>query len=105
MDIIRLSKANNQKSLCMITGVPGAGKTLIGLSVATQYKQEETDSGIEQNRAVYLSGNHPLVTVLQEALTRDAVARKKENLKLELEQIANIEERRQYKKDHKITKT
>ncbi len=105
MDIIRLSKVNNQKSLCMITGVPGAGKTLIGLSVATQYKQEENESGIEQNRAVYLSGNHPLVTVLQEALTRDAVARKKETLKLELEQIADKEERKKYKKEHKITKT
>lgn len=104
MDIIHLSKASNQKSLCMITGVPGAGKTLIGLSVATQYKQEENDSGIEQNRAVYLSGNHPLVTVLQEALTRDAVSRKKEELKLELEQIADKEERKQYKKNHKITK-
>lgn len=105
MEIIRLSKEKDQKSLCMITGVPGAGKTLIGLSVATQYKQEENDSGIEQNRAVYLSGNHPLVTVLQEALTRDAVARKKEILKHEIEQIADTEEKRQYKKNHTITKT
>ena len=67
MSLIHQARDNHEKYLCMITGVPGAGKTLIGLSVATEYKNEE-----KQNRSVYLSGNHPLVAVLQEALAKDA---------------------------------
>lgn len=70
LDIIHDAKTNNKKVLCMLTGVPGAGKTLIGLSVAGEYRKEDTT-----NKPVYLSGNHPLVTVLQEALVRDAHAK------------------------------
>ena len=73
MSLIHQARDNHEKYLCMITGVPGAGKTLIGLSVATEYKNEE-----KQNRSVYLSGNHPLVAVLQEALAKDAYQREKE---------------------------
>jgi Schlafen group 3, DNA/RNA helicase domain len=49
--------------------VPGAGKTLVGLNVATRRRT------FGEARAVYLSGNGPLVAVLQEALTRDELAR------------------------------
>ena len=57
--------------ICFVTGVPGAGKTLIGLQTAiSQFEKNE--------KAVYLSGNYPLVEVLQEALTRDYVRRCKE---------------------------
>jgi len=69
LDVIRLSKQNHQKSICFVTGVPGAGKTLVGLNVAIQ--QEEGDL------AVYLSGNGPLVKVLTEALARDKVQKEK----------------------------
>ena len=53
-----------------MTGVPGAGKTLVGLDVAIKqtYKDGELD---KENGAVYLSGNGPLVAVLTEALARD----------------------------------
>jgi len=62
-----------QKAICFVTGVPGAGKTLVGLNVATRHRRE-----LEQpTHAVYLSGNGPLVAVLHEALTRDEVARRK----------------------------
>ena len=57
-----------------MTGVPGAGKTLVGLKVATAHLDKE-----QGNTSVYLSGNAPLVAILQEALTRDQVSRKKEN--------------------------
>ncbi len=70
LDIIKRSKENHQKSICFVTGVPGAGKTLVGLNVAIQ--QEEGDL------AVYLSGNGPLVKVLTEALARDKVKKEKE---------------------------
>ena len=79
-DIEKTSKALNRiidhcrkekrKAICFITGVPGAGKTLIGLNIAI----ELFNQGIG---AVYLSGNYPLVEVLQEALTRDYIERKR----------------------------
>ncbi len=71
--IIKDSKANQQKSLCLVTGVPGAGKTLVGLKIATA-RQEE----MHETQSVYLSGNGPLVAILQEALTRDKVKREAE---------------------------
>ena len=67
-EIIEYSKANGRKSICFITGVPGAGKTLVGLNLAISRSDAK-----EGERAVFLSGNLPLVTVLQEALARDAV--------------------------------
>ncbi len=67
-DIIEKSKFNNQKSICFITGVPGAGKTLAGLNIAVDRMNADQDE-----HAVFLSGNGPLVDVLREALTRDEV--------------------------------
>ena len=66
LQIIEQSKEQKGKSICFVTGVPGAGKTLVGLDVAI--KQTELD---KKNGAVYLSGNGPLVAVLTEALARD----------------------------------
>ena len=73
--IIRFSKDNSQKSICFVTGVPGAGKTLVGLNIATTH--------FDQANALYsvfLSGNGPLVSILREALARDKVRREKECL-------------------------
>lgn len=67
-EIIDHSKKHNQKSICFITGVPGAGKTLAGLNIANE--RHNTDVG---EHAVFLSGNGPLVMVLQEALARNEV--------------------------------
>ncbi len=70
LQVIEQSKAQKKKSICFVTGVPGAGKTLVGLDVAIKqtYKEGELD---KENGAVYLSGNGPLVAVLTEALARD----------------------------------
>ena len=62
LDVIQRSKANQEKSICFVTGVPGAGKTLVGL---------DEDTPVEDEGAVYLSGNGPLVAVLNEALAQD----------------------------------
>ena len=70
--IIDNSKVNNRKSVCFITGVPGAGKTLAGLNIAIE--RQKIDKG---EHAVFLSGNGPLVDVLREALARDDVERNK----------------------------
>lgn len=74
--IIDYCRENRRKAICFITGVPGAGKTLIGLNTAI----EQFNRG---EKAVYLSGNFPLVEVLQEALTRDYVRRDKQKAKQE----------------------
>lgn len=72
--IIAFAKEQNKKVICFVTGVPGAGKTLVGLKVATQHLDKE-----KGNESVYLSGNTPLVAILQEALTRDKVKRESES--------------------------
>ena len=69
MDVIQETKKNKGKSICFVTGVPGAGKTLVGLNVAI--KQSDQDEDGKRDLAVYLSGNGPLVAVLTEALARD----------------------------------
>lgn len=73
-NIIDTAKRENKKSICFLTGVPGAGKTLAGLNIANERMKADEDE-----HAVFLSGNGPLVDVLREALTRDEVATSKEN--------------------------
>lgn len=72
-EIISFSKQNHRKSICFVTGVPGAGKTLVGLNLGIQ----KSDL-IKEDHAVFLSGNFPLVEVLQEALVRDKLKKMKE---------------------------
>ena len=77
LDVIQASKDFKKKSICFVTGVPGAGKTLVGLDVAVKqsYRNGELD---KENGAVYLSGNGPLVAVLTEALAKDNYKKCKE---------------------------
>jgi len=65
-EVINDSKKNGKKSICFLTGVPGAGKTLAGLNIGASRQKYE-----EEEHAVFLSGNGPLVSVLREALARD----------------------------------
>jgi hypothetical protein len=72
-ELVDEAMKEGRKIICFVTGVPGAGKTLVGLNVATRHRRE-----LEQpTHAVFLSGNGPLVAVLREALTRDEVSRRK----------------------------
>lgn len=71
--LIETAKQKRQKTICFVTGVPGSGKTLAGLNLATERMRTDEDE-----HAVFLSGNGPLVTVLREALARDDVTRAKE---------------------------
>jgi len=70
---LEMAKTDGQKIICFITGVPGSGKTLAGLNLATSRQRRHEDE-----HAVFLSGNGPLVDVLREALALDAVAKSKE---------------------------
>ncbi len=71
--VIELSREKGRKAICFVTGVPGAGKTLVGLDVANRHLDRDSET-----YSVFLSGNGPLVAVLREALVRDRVATQKE---------------------------
>jgi len=72
-EIIERANRKAEKAICFVTGVPGAGKTLVGLDIATKHNDPD-----ETLYSVFLSGNGPLVSVLHEALARDAVRISKE---------------------------
>ena len=67
--VIDDAKVNNKKVICLITGTAGAGKSLAGLNIATERMRY-----LENEHAVFLSGNGPLVAVLREALIQDQLA-------------------------------
>ncbi|MCR5106414.1 MAG: DUF2075 domain-containing protein [Eubacterium sp.] len=71
LDVIKQSKEQGKKSICFVTGVPGAGKTLVGLDVAIKQTYQGQKEPVKDEGAVYLSGNGPLVAVLTEALAQD----------------------------------
>jgi hypothetical protein len=71
-ELVGEANTERRKVICFVTGVPGAGKTLVGLNLATRRRERDRPT-----HAVFLSGNDPLVAVLREALTRDEVARRK----------------------------
>lgn len=75
-EIIRTARAHSQKVICFVTGVPGAGKTLVGLNIATSHFDKTNDL-----YSVFLSGNGPLVQIMCEALARDRVRQGKEKNK------------------------
>lgn len=79
LDVIKKSKDAQEKSICFVTGVPGAGKTLVGLDVAVKQTYQGQDEPIEEEQAVYLSGNGPLVAVLTEALAQDNYKKCRDN--------------------------
>jgi hypothetical protein len=68
--LIARARSERGKAICFVTGVPGAGKTLVGLDIATKHMDAKNEM-----HSVYLSGNGPLVSILREALARDEVAR------------------------------
>lgn len=71
LKVIHESKEARKKSICFVTGVPGAGKTLVGLDVAIKQTYQGQNEPVKDEGAVYLSGNGPLVAVLTEALAQD----------------------------------
>lgn len=83
--LIEEAKEKSKKYICFVTGVPGAGKTLVGLNIATKYINKDSDL-----YSVFLSGNGPLVDILREALTRDKFQRdKKAGLKVKKGEVSS----------------
>ena len=73
-ELVDEARERGLKVICFVTGVPGAGKTLVGLNVATKRRDPR-----KPTHAVFLSGNGPLVAVLREALTRDELNRRRKS--------------------------
>lgn len=94
-EIIDYAKLNQKKCVCFVTGVPGAGKTLVGLDVVAKNLNKGED-----NLSVYLSGNGPLVEVLREALKRSVKEKKQYNAKTEAAINALIQGSFAFKKDN-----
>lgn len=91
LDVIQKSKANREKSICFVTGVPGAGKTLVGLDVAVRQTYQGQDKPIEDEGAVYLSGNGPLVAVLKKIIIKNAAREAKaKNFPIHAEKLASL---------------
>lgn len=68
--IVKEAKDNKKKIICFVTGVPGAGKTLVGLDIAGKSRNsKDTDTP----RSIFFSGNGPLINVLVEQLSQDAM--------------------------------
>lgn len=84
--IIQQARAGQKKAICFVTGVPGAGKTLVGLDVANRHLDSKSAT-----YSVFLSGNGPLVAVLREALARDKVERRKQEGTPILKRVARKE--------------
>lgn len=84
--LINKSREKGTKSICFVTGVPGSGKTLAGLTIANTRMETEGD-----NHAVFLSGNGPLVSVLREALTLDRLAQQKRDPSQKKKSRAEVE--------------
>lgn len=71
LKVIADAQRNQQKVICFITGIPGAGKTLAGLNFV--HNPEIHRDG--RSASVFMSGNGPLVDILREALALDCSAR------------------------------
>lgn len=81
LDVIKNTKEKKEKSICFVTGVPGAGKTLVGLDVAIKQTYQNNNEPVKDEGAVYLSGNGPLVAVLNAALAQNNYKNKLEEYK------------------------
>jgi hypothetical protein len=89
IDAINVARKENKKIICFVTGVPGAGKTLVGLNIV----HEREKFGGEEFNTAYFSGNGPLINVLREALTRDDFLR--QNLLFQLQKILSRPRKRE----------
>ena len=94
-DIIAYAQAKRKKCVCFVTGVPGAGKTLVGLDTVAKHLKAE-----KKSLSVYISGNGPLVEVLREALKRSVKAKKQYNRETEAAIDALIQSSFAFKRDN-----
>ena len=93
--VIDQAREKYKKSICFVTGVPGSGKTLAGLNIATRRSEKHRDE-----HAVFLSGNGPLVDVLREALARDKAGREGISKKIAEREVRSFVQNIHHFRDH-----
>ena len=86
-EIVKTAKENKKKIICFVSGVPGAGKTLVGLDLAGKTRNK-TDGGLPE--ALFFSGNGPLINVLTAQLGRDAYKQNPEKYRSANQAITNV---------------
>jgi hypothetical protein len=96
IEAINEAREENKKIVCFVTGVPGAGKTLVGLNIV----HERKEFGGEEFNTAYFSGNGPLINVLREALARDHFER--QNLLFQSQQITTRPRKKESEKQVKL---
>jgi hypothetical protein len=96
--VIDHARQNRKKAICFITGVPGSGKTLAGLNIATRRSDKHQDE-----HAVFLSGNGPLVDVLREALARDKVHRDRVSKKIAEREVRSFVQNIHHFRDYYVS--
>ena len=70
LSVVERARRDGEKFVCILTGVPGAGKTLAGLNLA--HNPAIRAAGLPN--AVFLSGNGPLVRVVSASLAASTLA-------------------------------
>ncbi len=75
--VIARARANKERRVVFVTGVPGAGKSLVGLQLAFSKQLVEQDMGA----ATFVTGNGPLYSVLKDAIKRQGKKEKSDALK------------------------
>jgi hypothetical protein len=86
-DIVKIAKKDKKKIICFVSGVPGAGKTLVGLDLAGKTRNK---AEADMPDAVFFSGNGPLINVLTEALGRDAYRQNPAKYKSKNQAVVNV---------------
>ena len=97
--VVSYAQKNHKKCVCLVTGVPGAGKTLVGLDVVAK----NMDKG-QENLSIYLPGNGPLVEVLREALVRSVKKKGEYNRQTQTAINALIQSSYAFKRDNSAHK-
>ncbi|MGE0434331.1 MAG: DNA/RNA helicase domain-containing protein [Planctomycetota bacterium] len=77
IEIVREARERKEHAVAFVTGVPGSGKTLVGLSLVQRLRSELVDDADIQKGCVFLTGNGPLAAILRGALMRDVSARRR----------------------------
>jgi len=96
-EVIDRARQCSKKAICFVTGVPGSGKTLAGLNIATRRSDEHPDED-----AVFLSGNGPLVDVLREALIRDKANREGTSKRMAEQSVRKFIQNIHHFRDHYV---
>jgi hypothetical protein len=89
------ARRDQKRIICFVTGVPGAGKTLVGLNVAYRPEMSSAAGG----PVCFASGNRPLLDVLKAALVRNRSRNSQERREVGHNLTAPVQDVHEYVRD------